>query len=227
MILDDLRLLARGYIPGAKASVITDVVLNLILNNGVKDIAAYTACLKKNISFDVISGQSEYIISTLIIDYLTPDKPGLWWNNGTRWEKLNPRTLKWLDDNRPNWRNLASGNPQDYSIDGNVITIVPNPITTLASGFKFYYGAKPVTMSSGDHYPFSGSTTEYPHLSIFDEAIINYAEWKINPILNKDQNFEIKRQAYLSEREEKFLLFKRRKDIASNDEAKLQGKKIC
>lgn len=230
MILSNFKLLSRGYIPGAKAQIITDPVLTLILNNGVKDIAAYTACLKANKRFNITEDQAEYLLSTVIGDYLVTDKSGLWWNQGTEaipnWKKLNSRTLAWLDINRQNWRDLASGTPQDYSIDSDILTLVPKPNTTLANGLWLYYGKTSVPMTEEGHFPFVGSDVELIHLSVFDDAILKYAEWKINPILNKDQTEDITEGQYKRAREEAFTIFKKRRDIAIDKDARFQGPRV-
>ena len=228
MTLNNLRILARALIPGAKESVISNTVLDLILNNGVRDIAAYTACLKTNKKFTVTADQFEYNLSTVIGNFLVVDKSGLWWNAGTaastNWEKLNPKTLKTIDKDRPTWRDEDSDDPQDYSIDGDILTLVPTPDTTLASGLWLYYGRVPTNMTTTSHYPFSGSTTEYAHLLVFDDAILAYAKWKILSSLNKKQDEALAVKEYMTIREEKFSLFKRRPDISAY--TKLQGQKI-
>jgi hypothetical protein len=226
MTLENLRLLARAMIPGAKINVIPDTVLDLILNEGVKDIADYTVCLKTNKKFSVVADDSEYNLSVELGDYLTVDKPGLWWYNGSIWRPLWPRTLKWLDENKPNWRSLSSGTPLDYSIDADVLTISPPPQTSVTDGFWFYYGKKPTNMTQNTHYPFSGSTTELTHLSKFDMAIILYAKWKIEPMLNKKGDSNLSYQEYLREREEKLGLLNRRLDIAHSSDTRLQGPSI-
>ena len=214
MTLGNLITLSRAYIPGAKASVITDDVLKLIINSGVIDIAAYTRCLKKNKKFAVVADQQEYNLSSVIGDYLVMDRPGLWWSDGDQWLQLSASTLTALDKDRPIWRDESSGDPEEYSIDGDVLTIVPAPDTSLVEGFWLYYGGKPVDMVSNDQYPFTGTTTEYTHLSIFDWCIIKFVAWKVNPMLNKDQDAMVFRLEYEQEREEKFLIFKSRPDIS-------------
>lgn len=226
MNLAQLRQLGRGMIPGAKIQVIDNPTLDLVLNEGVKDIADYTVCLKTNKKFTVTASQAEYNLSTVLGDYLAVDKSGLWWNNGSIWRPVYPKTLKWLDDNVPNWRSQGSGSPLNYSIDADILTISPTPAVTLASGFWLYYGKKPTPMTQEDHYPFSGSTTELTHLSKFDFAIILYAKWKLEPILNKDQDANLSMQEYLREREEKTNLLYRRKDIISANDTRLQGPSI-
>lgn len=222
MILSDFRTIIRGSIPGLTIAKVDAVLLDKIINSMVTEIAAYVVAIKTNDTFNVTAETGTYDLSTILPSFLSPDKPGLWWNDGTQWKKVYPRTLKWLDTNRPNWRNLSSGNPKDFSIDGNVLTIVPTPNTTLANGFKFYYGKKPTPMTSDGHYPFSGSTTEYVYLSVFDWAIVNGVRWRLKPMLGQYRDeFNQDRQLYLDERERAFSVFKKRPDISSD--AKMRG----
>jgi hypothetical protein len=223
MIRSNLRLLARAMIPGAKIQVIPDDVMDILLDEGVKDIASYTLCLKSNKKFDVVANQAEYNLSVEISDYLAVDKSGLWWNNGTTFKPVNPRTLKWLDINVPNWRNRSSGSPLNYSIDADILTVSPPPETALTDGFWLYYGKKPTPMTENDHYPFSGSTTEFTHLSIFDFAIILFVKMRLEPMLNKNADANLSRQEYLQEREEKKNLFYRRKDISSDNDTRMKA----
>lgn len=219
MTLAQFRTALRARCPGLKESVASNTVLDLELNNGAKDIAAYCVCLPTNKKFNVVANQSEYHLSVVIGNYLVMDKPGLWWNSGTatttKWEKLDCETLASLDANYPTWRDLSSGSPERYTIDGDIIIISPPPDTALTEGFKLYYGAESVDMTEEGHYPFSGSTTEYTHLSIFDEAILLYAKSKLMPELNKLNDENLTHQKYLAEREEKRKLFKRRPDISA------------
>jgi len=226
MTLSQLRQTGRALIPGAKVSVVKNASFNLILNEGVKDIAAYTVCLKANKKFKITADKYEYSLSSFIGDYVAVDKMGLWWNNGSKWKQLYPRTLKWFDINRPNWRDLGSGDPLYYSIDSDIVTLSPTPDTTLASGLWLYYGSAPVSMSKDSDYPFSGSETELTHLSIFDYSIIAFARWRILPMLSNDANADKLYQEYKLEREEKLNMLKRRKDIANSAEMRLRGPRI-
>jgi len=226
MTLSELKTITRAITPGAKPQVISDTVLTLMLNQGALDIASYTMCLKTNIKFDVVSDQQEYNLSTVVPKYLNIDKQGIWWNTGSKWKQLYPRTLKWLDENLNNWRDRSSGTPRYYAIEGDVVTIVDKPDTSLSNGFWIYYAKKPTDMTSDTHYPFSGSTTEYSYLSIFDMAICKYAKWQLAPMLSKEFNADVARKEYLSERLEKKTLLYRRKDIVASPDTKLQGVKI-
>lgn len=226
MTLVNLRKLARALIPGAKVQVIDNTTLDLILNMGVDDIAAYTLCLKANKKFDVVASDGEYDLSVVIADYLGVDKSGLWWYNGTQWKQLYPRTLQYLDQFRPTWRNLSAGSPQDYTIDADILTVVPKPETAVTEGFWLYYGKVANPMSAEAHYPFSGSTTEFTHLRIFDMAIVLYAKKTIEPMLSKEADANLSLQEYLNEREIKMNMLYRRKDIAHSSDTKFQGPSV-
>lgn len=226
MTLSQLRTLARAMIPGAKLQVINNDVLDLILNEGVKDIAAYTICLKTNKKFNAEANVSEYNLSSKLGDYLTVDKPGLWWYNTSQWRPVYPKTLKWLDENKPNWRDSSSGSPLYYSIDADILTITPAPDTAATNGLWLYYGKKPTAMTAEGHYPFSGSTTELTHLSMFDMAIIKYAKWCIEPMLNKEGDSNLSLQEYMKERAEKMSLLYKRKDISASPATRLQGPRV-
>lgn len=228
MTLAQLVQVARAIIPNCKVDVVSDALLYLLLNDGVKDITVYTKCLPSNKKFNVTASQSEYVLSTVISDFLCPDKPGLYFNRGTttvtNYFKLNPETLASLDSKYPLWRDRSDDEPMSYSIDGNILTVTPPPNASLTSGFWLYYIKKPVDMTQTTHYPFSGSTVEFSHLSIFDMAIIKYASWMINPMIGQETDASIAMQEYFKIREEKNSLYKRRPDISNV--AQWQGK-IC
>lgn len=232
MTRSDLRLLARATVPGAKVSVITNAQLNLILELGILDIAAYAVCLRKNDTFNVTAETGEYAISTQITDFLTIDKSGLWWNDGTEWRKLDSVTLQFMDETFPAWRDDSSDDPLRYSLEGDILTVHPKPDTTLADGFKLYYGQKSTKMSLDTHYPFVGTTTERPHLSIFDDSILKYVKWKLEQMVNKDSNVNFNEQTYIKERDEKKKLFNRRLDVSASSiragfkRTKFQGPKV-
>ena len=45
-------------------------------------------------------------------------------------------------------------------------------------------------MSASGHYPFSGSTTQYPHLADYDEALVDYVRYRVKKMVNKDADAE-------------------------------------
>lgn len=226
MNFGNLKILARACVPAAKANKIDDVQLALILNNGKNDVALKTICLKKNEKFDAVAEQKEYLLSTVLTDFLIIDKSGLWWSNGSQYRQLEPYTLKKLDEDFPYWRDASSGSPQRYSIDGNVITVHPKPNITLTSGFWIYYGAKSLSMSADSDYTFSGSI-EIPHLSILDDAILDYWKWQAYKITGeKEDVIRAAKDDYLREIEDKIFLLNKRIDISASRYTKFQGTKF-
>lgn len=225
MTLLQLRQVARAIIPGCKSDVVSDTLLDIILNAGTKDITAYCECLPTNKKFNAVASQGTailpYALSSVIANYLCIGGGGLWWNEGDNttpnWKKLEPRTIEWLDENRPNWHEISDGSPEDYAIDGDNLYVVPAPSAALTNGFWMFYTKMPSEMTSTSAYPFSGTTTEYTHLTPFDFAIIYYARWKILPMLGKEfaqDEFNRNQNLYIKERAEKLSLYRRRPDIA-------------
>lgn len=228
MTFNQLKLLARAMMPGMKTDVLPDTStstqagLDLVLNEGVKDISDFTACLPTNKKFNAVASQgtaaNPYIISSVIGNFLTMGGGGFLWNEGTatvpQWKKLNPRTIEYLDENRSNWKEVADGTPEDYAIDGDNLYVIPAPVSSLTEGLWLFYSKSPTTMVNANVYPFSGTTTELTHLSKFDMAIIYYARAKISPMLNKETGENLSFVEYKNERQEKFNLLRRRGDLA-------------
>lgn len=223
MTLSELRSLLRLYVPHALTSVITDIQLNLILNEGVNDIASRTLCLPADTKFNAVADQQDYDLSSVVSRFLVIDKEGLFWTNGTRYKQLLPKTMKWLDENRPNWRDEGSGEPLYYLKRGSTLKVIPEPDTSTSDGFWLYFGQGAVTMTNDTHYPFSGSTTEITRLSIFDEAIILYGQWKILRAMGKKDEALSGRQEYLAEVIDQMTMTGRQRDIASAKDTRLQG----
>jgi hypothetical protein len=228
MNLQNLRNLAREIIPSLKVdqkpneTTTTQIGLDLILNEAVKDIAAFTGCLPTNKKFNAVASQgtvaNPYVLSTVIGNFFTMSGGGLCWNEGTaaspQWKTLNPRTIEWMNEHRNNWREIAAGTPEDYVIDGDNLIIVPAPVSSLASGFWLFYGKAPTVMSATSHFPFSGSTTELTHLSPFDMAIIYFARMVISPMYNLQTNENLSLSQYTKERNEKMGLIRKRDDLS-------------
>lgn len=229
MTFANLKKLARGFLPGMKSKTMKNNILELIINQAVDDINAYVGALNTNKKFNVTAESGEIILSTAIGDYLRPDKPGLFWNDGSNWRRLYPRTRKYLDRRYPYWRDDSSGDPLRYFIENNILTLHPAPDTTLSEGLWLHYIQKATPMTNDEHYPFSGSAVEYAHLSIFDDAILEYAEWKItSKILNKKAQALVLKKDYKEEREEKMRLLGQRPDIShARRKTRYGGRAIC
>lgn len=226
MNLSNLKTLARAYVPQAVVRAINKTTLELILNEATLDVALRTICLETDTTFNVVADQVEYDITTNVSDFLVISDGGLWWNDGSQWQELIPKTIKWLNENIPTWRNMSSGTPQYYAQYGDKLLIHPASDTALADGLKLYYGKKPQTMTASGHYPF-GYTTEIARLAPLSEAILAYWEWKALKILGKKQeSLAAKFQEYLEIIADKIRLINRVPNIAAHKKTKYQGRII-
>jgi len=227
MTLEDFRTLIRAYVPGAKIKVIDNTLLTLLINKGVDDTNSFGKLLDVTKKFNVKAEQAEYdIFSEITADFLTMDRPGIWWNAGTatktNWIQMIPKTAKWLDRFQTNWRDEGSGDPIYYFYKNGKFTFHPKPSTTLSNGFWLYYSKTSVNMTLSTHFPFTGATDELPHLRDMDDAIIDYVRWKLQRPLGKEAIGVIAKDEYKDTRLEKLGLINRRDDISAHRDAKMR-----
>ena len=71
-------------------------------------------------------------------------------------------------------------------------------------------------MSSGDHYPFTGSSTEITALTPLDDAIVAYARWKLSPAVGAVTDADLREQEFLKECRKGAMQIKRRPDLTSD-----------
>ena len=225
MTLAQLKQISRSKIPGCTTQAVSHALLTLILNNACDDIAAFTVCLPANKTFDVVADQEEYPLSSNIGDFLTMDKDGLWWYDGSQWMQVDARTREWLNKNRPTWRDLDSDDPQDYSVEGDTLLVSPPPNTDLTDGFKLYYGKTPTYMVGEGTFPFSGSTTELTHLRPYDPVIIKFADWNLAEMLNKGVKPDVVMQEYYAMRQDVFDKCSKRRDISASGAGIFRGRR--
>ena len=221
MTLSDFRTLIRAYVPAAKIQVISNAVLDLMINQGVKDINIKAAALVGNATFNVVAEQRDYTMSQQISDFIAFTDAGLWWNQGSAssldWIRLTALTRRSLNDRYPQWANQDSDSPWRYIIEGDTLSIDPKPSASLTNGFWAFYIKKPTDMTQGSHYPFSGTTTEIASLSVFDDAIIDYVRWKLAGPLKAEATGILLEKDYDKSLASKIAIFKRRLDTTGNN----------
>lgn len=227
MTLDNFRTLIRAYVPSAKISVVDNTLLDLMINEGVKDVNIYAMAMKANKKFTATANQQEYAFSTVIDDFITMDEAGLWWNAGsassTDWRRMDPYERASLDDMFPRWKDDAVGSPFRYFIENDTLTVHPTVETTLSNGFWAFYIRKPTSMTLSTHYPFSGSTTEIGALSVLDDAIVDYVRWKIARIVGQYTEGTIPEGDYRKNLAAKILILKTRLDISGTPGIRMRG----
>lgn len=206
MTRGELKDMFFAEVASAKPAKFTDTVLDNIFKRAARDLAIYGVLLPTDSKFAAVADQSQYNLSSVLTNYLTPDRPGLWWNSGTvsvpSYKQLDAVTVEWMDINRRNWRDAEAGEPQVYWIEKNVLNVWPKPEDSLTDAFWFYYGQGAYNVGSDDEYFFYG-TTELPHLAIFDDALLSFAKWKSLGGLDKKDDYMAAEKAYYREREEK------------------------
>ena len=213
MNLGNLKTLARLMVPAAKKNRIIPTNLTLILNQGTLNVAFLTSALKTNTLFNITANTSLYNLTTIHSEFLKIMEEGIWWKNSSgTWTRLKGRTIKWLDDNRPTWRNDSSGDPEFYYKEGDDIVLVPTPDTAVADGGRLYHSIRPDTMSANSDYPFGGKT-EISRLSILSDAILKYWKWQALWIVGKKETSAVAEEEYKKEVTEKSLLLTIKLDI--------------
>jgi len=227
MNFGNLKVMARGSVLEANIKKVPTNILELILNMATVEIAADLVCLPKSAKFDATADDGEYLLHEILPDFLTMDKPGLHWQNGSKWQDLDPSTIEALDEKEyPNWRDVDSGTPRLYSQDGNLLRVVPAPDTTLTGGFWLFYGAKPPEMTSDAQYPFGG-VTEIPRLTILTSTIIAYYKKMVLPILKKYEEAALAEKSYSAEIDKKRGMLNKRRDMLGYDRARMRGPFVC
>ena len=230
MNLDNLKLMARAIMPKAKLNTIDNELLELILNNGAKDVASKSLCLPANATFDSTADTytSDYNLNTVISRYLTMDRAGLWYRESTssQYKRLFPKTIEWMDKHYPTWRDVSASDPTHYLVDKNKITVYPGTDTVIINAFKIYFYQLPTDMTDGSHYPF-GNTSELTHLQPLSDAVLAYWEWRAAKILGESEQVIVAKEAeYGRILSAKIVEVNRRLDVGYDKHAKLQGRII-
>lgn len=225
--LQTLENIIRLKVPGANLQVIDSPNLWVFINKGVDDVNQRLKVMRKNTKFDVIASQQEYIISTILPDFLCMDDSGIWWNNGTlatpSFNQLLPKDRKWLDENVYSWRDYLAGTPIYYYQEDDTLGFVAPPAVAVSQGFWIYYIQAAVAMSNASHYPFVGTTTERPAYRCLDDGIIAYTQYQLQALLGNKSQGIMDEAAYMLELEKVESIFRRRPDINASRYYKMQG----
>lgn len=217
MTFETLKILARTFVSEAKKGTVGDTELKAILNLGKTEVAARSICLKKNTKFDSVADEGTYNLTSKLTRYLVMDKSGLWYRTSTStdYARLIPKTIDWLNENKPGWRDASSGDPTHYVIDGDSLIVTPAPDSVITEAFWLYYGQDSVDMTENTHYPFGGET-EITRLKPLHMAIVKYAEWGLSKAVNAGaDNFRMKENEFERELAKGIAMLNRRKDLSS------------
>lgn len=229
MKLSEFRSELREMVPGATKAKISDTRLNVLINNAVKVVNYEGKILRAEKYFDALIDIKTYELATTIDDYVLIGEGGLWYNRGSvaspEYEQLDAVDRMYLDKRYPNWVNADSGRVNYYFIEVNNLIVSTAPPATLTNGFYMPdYVKKPVNMTNDDHYPFTGSETEYAFLQPLDDAISAYVRWKLKYSVGSDQKGIATQQEYQSLLNLQLKLVKRRPDFINSRKYRYRGK---
>jgi hypothetical protein len=226
MNFGNLKSLFRAYVPAATINALKNENIEIILNEGALDVAVRTQCLKNFAYFNAEAGINKYSLSTKLSRYLGIEESGVWFLEDGQYTELYPKTLRELDNKRPNWRSETGDSIQEYAIFGDWFMPVPYPETALSNAFLIYYFERPMTMTDPSDFPFhivGVKTTERSDLAILSDCILLYAEAKVLKLLSKRQDSAEKYNEYLATLEMVKPFIQARPDIVSHRDTKWQG----
>lgn len=228
MNLGDLKTFSRFYTRALKTIRIEDSDLTKIIQKGVDDICIELGLVNADEKFSVSADIYRYSLITNVTRFLAINEGGLWWNAGSAsspdWKQLIPETMESMNQKRPNWRNLGTGDPKWYFPDGEDVIIVPVPDTDLTDGFWLWFNQAPQRMTDDSHYPF-GFTAENKRLGLIDDLILKYVEWKVEKAVGDKQISLTAFQEYEALKIKCRKILSVRLDIRAYQSAKFQGKK--
>ena len=190
MNLGQLCIWATALVPEADETVLPSISTSQlckrdILNQATTEFTAITKCLPKDIRVNVRPGVQSYSMSSITSDFSDLREEGIWhFRSNTQWWRVQPRTIRELDEEVPFWRiQSASDLVRYYWRDGDIVGFYYCPSTTVTKGLWFYYYAQPQAMNSLTDFPFVGSGTEDARLANYDNVLLDYYKAKALGIL--------------------------------------------
>src|SRR3990167_519575 len=228
----ELKNYAAWQCPGVKLSTAPTGVVDNAIQIAANEIAARTICLPKNQKFNAVAGTTgvgEYSLTTIDEEFIQIAPSGLYWNQGTvatpDYKQLDAVTLKWLDENRRNWRSEAAGSPQVFYQDGDTLGVFPAPEDALTEGFWLYYGLKAFTMTADGHYPFYG-TAQIARLSVLDRAIALHFKYQALSAADKKDDYKLVHDEYEAEIVKVKGILMTNRAVLNSRYNRLQGRRI-
>jgi hypothetical protein len=212
------QFITRVKIQCPNISGVDDDAITLLLNEACDKVNLLTKVYKTYSDFNVVAEQQTYNFSTIATSYLGMDKKGVYLKNSDgEWDEIFPKTKDWIAEQFPDWINADSVSiPEWYWAEGDELGFHQKPSTSYASGGRVYHLKKRTDMSSGDHYPFTGSSTQITALSPLDDAIIAYVRWKLSPAVGAVTDADLREQEFLKECRKGAMQIKRRPDMTTD-----------
>jgi len=228
MNFGELNTIARMYVLEAKKNKVEDTEIEILINNGAREVARLAKCLKTSEKFDSVADETTYNLTTNVTRFLAMDKPGLWYKASATgdYKKVHPKTIQWFDEEKPTWRNTDASDPVYYALEGDNIIITPGTDTAITDAFQLHFCQAPRQMTTSAHYPF-GYETEIHRLMPLQEAILAFVEWKLTKALNQGADaYKAGESYFLREVLKQSMLVNERTDISSDKKTKFGRKRL-
>jgi len=113
MIRSAIRSLIRKKLGETTAQFWSDAELNTWINDGCRDIAFYTKCLRTNKKMNITESTSDYTLSTFD-STLTAILEVYYYQDGNSWERIESTSREQLDAESPGWKSDDDSTPQKY-----------------------------------------------------------------------------------------------------------------
>jgi hypothetical protein len=211
-------------VPNIGQSGVKDDYLTTLLNTGADETNLLTKSYKGYTDFNIEANKANYSAALVAPNYLGADKRGLFLKNSAgKWKKITSKTEAYINTTYPDYLNATSvAMPNFCWLEGDDIGFYPAPSTAYTLGCRLYHLKKSNPMTSGDHYPFSGSTTEIVALRPLDSAIIAYCRWKLSPAFGTVTDVDLREREFLNEARKGAMQIRRRPDLSQSQENGIQ-----
>jgi len=167
--------------PEITTRVISNSVLEAWAEVGELEIATFTRCIRKKISFTSIVDEDSYDLSAqepLFFDIDEFPGGGIIYNN----KRLVHTTFAILDEERANWRSQSSGTPYDYVRFNESIMLGRK--ASSAQTILAYLVVRSNAFNSNSAEPFN----EFEHLLPFHYSIVLYLTKRAKGKIGKDKD---------------------------------------
>ena len=198
IVRDDPLLKSTGFV--------TDARLNVILNEGARDMARRTKAIVLSATWSAVASTQRYILSgggsEKVTGYLEP----YWWDgiigagalvytptSGN--SKVAPNDFQFtseskLDLDEAGWQDRDANDTLQkvflgYDSSGFLNLGVHPQSKSSTPSFKLYFVSKGVDMSTDNNHPWVNDTNGLPHLSVYEEGIAFYALWRLHTVKTK------------------------------------------
>jgi hypothetical protein len=191
MNLGNLKSRIRLLVPEATTTIISDVNLEALLNDGQLDVVGRTDCLQNYADQTVTATVQEYSIPIDCIKVLA-----VYYGGTGDWEKLPMVTMDYLSNQiDADWIN-DTGTTYAYYLRGDKIGLWQTPTASEAGTnyLRAFYIKQPDTLLGDTSIPFDSVANLYP----YHELVYLYVAYKIKQMVGKWEQAKFIEEEYLA-----------------------------